>query len=42
MELSAGGDDELDYYSDFTVSIKLTKNGLANYEKVIDAVFKYI
>ena len=42
MDLSAGGDYELDCVSDFTVSITLTKKGLANYEKVTDAVFKYM
>ena len=42
MSLSAGGYDELDCYSDFTVTITLTKKGLENYEKVIDAVFVYI
>ena len=42
MELSAGGSHELDCFSDFSVPITLTKKGLANYEKVLDAVFKYI
>ena len=42
MDLSAGGDHELDCMSDFTVTITLTKKGLANTDKVIDAVFKYI
>jgi len=42
MELSAGGSHELDCFSDFSVSITLTKKGLANYEKVLDAIFKYI
>ena len=42
MELSAGGDHELDCISDFTVSITLTKKGLANVDKVVDATFKYI
>ncbi len=42
MDLCSGGDSELDCMSDFNVSITLTKKGLANYEKVIDAVFKYI
>jgi len=42
MDLSAGGSNELDCYSDFTISISLTKKGLANVEKVVDATFKYI
>ena len=42
MDLSAGGDGELECMSDFNVSITLTKKGLANTEKVADAVFKYI
>ena len=42
MELSAGGDHELDCISDFTISITLTKKGLANVDKVVDAAFKYI
>ena len=42
MELSAGGDDELNCMSDFNVCITLTKKGLANTEKVADAAFKYI
>lgn len=42
MDLSAGGDHELDCFSDFSVTITLTKNGLANVDKVVNAVFKYI
>ena len=42
MELSAGGDHELDCFSDFTINITLTKKGLANVDKVIDAAFTYI
>ena len=42
MELSAGGDHEIDCMSDFSINITLTKKGLANYEKVLDATFKYI
>lgn len=38
-ELSAGGDHELWSFSNFYVDISLTKKGLANYEKVIEAVF---
>lgn len=42
MDLSAGGDHELDCLSDFTITITLTKKGLANTDKVLDATFKYI
>lgn len=42
MDLSAGGDHELDCLSDFTLCVTLTKKGLANTDKVIDACFKYI
>ena len=42
MDLCAGGDHELDCLSDFTITITLTKKGLANTDKVIDATFKYI
>ena len=42
MELNAHADSELDCLSDFSVTITLTKKGLKNYEKVLDAVFKYI
>ena len=42
MSLSASGDHELDCISDFSVVITLTKKGLANTDKVINAVFKYI
>ena len=42
MALNAGGDSELDCMSDFSITITLTKKGLANHEKVLDAIFKYI
>jgi len=42
MDLCAGGDHELDCLSDFTLTVTLTKKGLANTDKVIDACFKYI
>ena len=42
MELQASADSELDCMSDFSVTITLTKKGLKNHEKVLDAVFKYI
>lgn len=38
-ELSAGGDHELWSFSNFYVDISLTKKGLQNYEKVVEAVF---
>jgi len=38
-ELSAGGDHELWSFSNFYVDISLTKKGLENYEKVVEAVF---
>ncbi len=41
MSLSAGVDHEMGVFSDFEIKIWLTKKGLANYEKVIQAVFKY-
>lgn len=39
LELSASGDHELWALSTFAVEITLTKKGLENYEKVIEAVF---
>ena len=42
MSLSAGGDHELEILSDFSINITLTKKGLANYQKVMAATFKYI
>ena len=42
MALNAGGSHELDCFSDFTITITLTKKGLTNTDKVLDAVFKYI
>jgi len=42
MDLSAGGSHELEYFSDFTVSMTLTKKGLANIDKIVNAVFKYV
>ena len=41
MELSAGGDHELWAVSTFRVEIVLTKKGLENYERVIEACFQY-
>ena len=42
MELCCDREHEINCISKLEVSITLTKKGLANYEKVIDAVFKYI
>ena len=42
MELGSGGYNELDCMSNFYVNITLTKKGLANTDKVVNAVFKYI
>ena len=42
MDLSAGGSDFLDCMSDFEVNVTLTKKGLANTDKVVDAIFTYI
>ena len=42
MSLSAEGDHELDCLTDFSIKISLTKKGLANTDKVIDAVFTYL
>ena len=39
LELSSGYDHELWNFSTFSVDITLTKKGLENYEKVIEAVF---
>jgi insulysin len=40
-ELSAGGDHELWSFSNFYVDIFLTKKGMDNYDKVVEAVFEY-
>lgn len=41
LGLSAGGDHELYGMSTMELNITLTKNGLENHEKVIEAVFQY-
>jgi insulysin len=41
MELSAGGSDNVDLFHDFDITIKLTKKGLENLEKVAAIVFQY-
>ena len=41
LELSSGCDHELWSFSTFSVDITLTKKGLENYDKVIEAVFQY-
>ena len=40
-ELGSGGDHELWSYSNFYIDIYLTKKGLQNYERVVEAVFEY-
>ena len=42
MSLSSSGSTELDCISDFSVTVTLTKKGLANTDKVMNAIFKYI
>lgn len=42
MDVSTYGDHLNDCVTNFNTTITLTKKGLANYEKVLDAVFKYI
>ena len=41
LELSAGEEHEMGIFSDFSIDITLTKKGLEEHEKVIEAVFKY-
>jgi len=41
LDLSCGDDHELHTYSTLYMEIGLTKHGLANYDKVLQAVFKY-
>ena len=41
LELSAGYDHELWNFSNFYIDITLTKKGLENVERVIEAVFQY-
>ena len=41
LALEAGGDHEMSSFSSFMVNITLTKVGLENYEKVVEAVFQY-
>jgi insulysin len=42
LELSASHDHELNgAFSNFNVDITLTRHGLANYERVLEAVFHY-
>jgi secreted Zn-dependent insulinase-like peptidase len=41
MELSAYSDHEVWALSQFAIDITLTKKGLQEYEKVVEAVFKY-
>jgi len=39
LELSAGPDHNLWGFSTFEINIKLTKKGLENYQKAVEAVF---
>jgi insulysin len=39
LELSAGGDHELHSFSTFAIEVMLTKKGVENYEKVVEAIF---
>lgn len=41
LSLTCGGSSRLECESYLYISIELTKKGLANYEKVIEAVFHY-
>jgi len=41
IELSSGADHELWGLSSFDVSVTLTKKGLQEYQRVLDAIFKY-
>lgn len=41
MSLSAYADHEMGVFSDFVVSVTLTKKGLENYEYVAQSIFKY-
>lgn len=41
LELSSSYDHELYHFSTFSVDITLTKKGIENVEKVIEAVFQY-
>jgi insulysin len=41
LELSAGGDHEMHAYSSFSIEVTLTKKGLAEQERVVEAVFQY-
>jgi insulysin len=41
LELSSSCDHELWSFSTFSVDITLTKKGLENHEKVIEALFQY-
>lgn len=42
MSLSCGSDHEMDCFSEFKITVVLTKKGLANYNKVLDIIFKYL
>ena len=42
MKISAGAEHELDCQSEMRLVITLTKKGLANTDRVLDAVFTYV
>jgi insulysin len=42
LELSSGGDHEMDSFSTFEINIKLSDKGFNEYESVIEAVFHYL
>jgi secreted Zn-dependent insulinase-like peptidase len=41
LALSAGGDAELNIYSDFDVTVDLTEKGKDNIDNVLQIIFKY-
>ena len=42
LELSSGCDDTMNCFSEFEINITLSKKGLEQYEKVIEAVYQYM
>ena len=41
LALSAGGDKELNVYSDFTCTIDLTEKGKSNTDAILQCIFQY-
>jgi insulysin len=41
LALSAGGDSELNIYSDFVVTVDLTEKGRDNIEAILQIIFKF-